>query len=818
MNIMKSGLSFINKISGSKISLPFMLVICIMFWVSPNINLNAQDQSGKSFYVSPDGSDSNPGTISQPMATLNAARDAARNAPKGVNKIILMPGEYYISGPLELDSRDNGLTIESQKSGQSVLYGGIEVKGWMKEGDKFWYAELPGVKEGTWDFRALVVNGRLVERARFPDTATFFHRQAWDVKVLPAIAGYWERQPLPEERIIMAYDPKDLPDNLDIRNAELRIYHMWNESLVGIKHNDLKNHIFTLSTPAIYPPGAFGVKKYVVWNTREGMTRPGRWYLDRTAGRVVYWPMPGEDMKEAKVIAPKTEQIIRISGTQDKKVEKIFIRGLSLQVTNIPLQPGGWAGASFNGALNIEHAVQFTIDSLEVFNVGGVGLSTLQVKDFRIMNCNIHKTGGCGLKLTGSDTYISGNRVHNIGVYYPSSAAIYANGERLHVYRNEIFNGPYTGMIIGGADNLIEENHISRVMQEMHDGAAIYCSGKATKRTVIRGNLVRDIVAVGKGFGVSAYYFDEGASDGIVERNISIGVGRPTHNHIAWNITYRDNVFITDGDMAISFQRSANCHFIRNTLVAPGRINMVQPNAIKTWKDNVVYRNGQIKDNVLQSFTVDSLMPPYTIPGRRSQMLRAINVKKAPVLDGILDLSEWPGEFFTMDREPSRLAASGAPVLVKLSHDDKFIYLGSLITMFDPLKISMGSSWGINDGLEVSLEGQKSGKEPAAHIIRLYADGTIQFLNGAETGHANIQQVPKDLKSVVKLLKDQPRGGGWHFEMAIPLKSLGIKPAKGLKVPINIRAFVNEYGNWHSWEGNNNEIWQADQAGLMILE
>jgi acyl-CoA synthetase (AMP-forming)/AMP-acid ligase II len=33
------------------------------------------------------------------------------------------------------------------------------------------------------------------------------------------------------------------------------------------------------------------------------MTEPGQWYLDRTAGKVVYWPVPGEEMSEAEVLA-----------------------------------------------------------------------------------------------------------------------------------------------------------------------------------------------------------------------------------------------------------------------------------------------------------------------------------------------------------------------------------------------------------------------------------------------------------------------------------------------------------------------------------
>ena len=37
------------------------------------------EESGTAFYVSPDGSDSNDGSLAHPFATLSAARDAVRN-------------------------------------------------------------------------------------------------------------------------------------------------------------------------------------------------------------------------------------------------------------------------------------------------------------------------------------------------------------------------------------------------------------------------------------------------------------------------------------------------------------------------------------------------------------------------------------------------------------------------------------------------------------------------------------------------------------------------------------------------------------------
>ena len=121
------------------------------------------------------------------------------------------------------------------------------------------------------------------------------------------------------------------------------MYHMWAESLVGVVSNDLQRHALILASEPAWPPGALNRRKYVVYNTREGMTRPGQWYLDRAAGRLVYWPRADEDMAKVKIVAPTAERVVRIAGTRQKPVEKITLRGLTLQATTAPLKPAGEA-------------------------------------------------------------------------------------------------------------------------------------------------------------------------------------------------------------------------------------------------------------------------------------------------------------------------------------------------------------------------------------------------------------------------------------------------------------------------------------------
>jgi hypothetical protein len=770
---------------------------------------------GATFFVAPGGKDGNPGTKEHPLATLEAARDAARKAGAGLHRVVVMPGDFFLGKPLELDARDNGLTLEAEQPGKATLYGGTLVTGWRRDGDKLWCADLPGVKEGTWDFRALIVNDRMPQRARFPESGTFLNQGTWNLQLLPAVGGHWERKPTHEELVTMPYDPKDIPQTLDVKNAEVRIYHMWDESLVGVARNDTERHALIFSTEPIWPPGALGLKRYEIWNTREGMTRPGQWYLDRSAGRVVYWPLPGEDMAKSKVIAPTIERIIRISGNARKIAEKISLRGLVLQATTVPLKPGSFGAGAFDGAVSMAAAHQCALEGLEIRNVGGLGIAARQLTDCRIVDCRVHHIGACGVRIDASDTVIARNHIHHVGVYYPSAAASMLGGRGLHVLRNEIHDSPYSGIIAGGKDHRIEENLIYRVMRELHDGAAIYGN---LANCILRGNVVRDVVEVGKGFGASAYYLDEGAHDCVIERNVAVGVPMPTHNHIARNITIRDNVFIADKDMVVSFARSAGCTFERNTLFAPGKITIGQPSAVKLWKDNVVFRNGLGKDDAPQRFTIDDAMPPIPTPGRKTWPAEATRVANAPTLDGDVTPAEWPGKIQALDRDPSRQAACGAPVFMKLSYDDRFLYVAAIAAMFEPAKISQGATWGKDDGAEICIEGKTPDGKPAIFVVRGYANGTAQSVADAGAPADAVQRLGKAVRYAAKIVRG-PSGSakGWRGEWAIPLETIGLKPSPGLKIPFNMGALCGEYGEWHCWDGTLAENWRLDQAGTLRL-
>jgi hypothetical protein len=598
-------------------------------------------EAGGDLFVSPDGNDGRPGRAAQPtadgsdgpLATLEKAVERSRQLPEGKpRRIVLQQGEYYLGRPIDLGPRDSGLTIEAAPGRSAgpearptssagpeahptravVLYGGQRIAGWRRDGDALWAADLPEVKAKQWDFRMLAVNDRLCPRARLPKAGHFVHLSEFNVPWMSTTGGGWKRKPTQEELTTMRYKPEDLGPSLDANNAEVTVYHMWDESVAGIARNDAGKHLLTFSNPCGHPPGAFGVKKYVVRNVREGMTEPGQWYLDRTAGKVVYWPLPGEDMTTAKAIAPKVESILRIRGEEGRPVRGVTVRGLVLSATNTPLVAGGFGAGAFPGAVEVSHAADCRLVGLEIANVAGQGVRASNLASSVIEDCHVHDTGACGLRVQGG-CVVRNNHVHHVGRIYPSGIALWADGRKglaCRIEHNTIHDTPYTAVACGGDDHTVEGNRIYGAMQELHDGAGIYIT--FCKRVTLRGNYIHDIVDTG-GYGASAYYLDEQAEDCLVEGNLSVRVARPSHNHMARKNTLRANVFVCDADATLTFPRSSDFRVEKNVIVAGGAIRITRPEAIVEAADNIVFsRVGKVEGVKLDDYREGGAAPLAT--------------------------------------------------------------------------------------------------------------------------------------------------------------------------------------------------------------
>ena len=576
------------------------------------------------FYVAPNGNNENPGTKNKPFKTITKARDAARNVESEKQKKIILQGGIYYEAFVELGSEDSGLTIEAAFGETPVLYGGRPVTEWKKDGD-FYYAELEGVKEGKWDFRALVVNDELRPRACMPETGAFTHLSEFNVRWMSTTGDGWERKPTSEELTTMKYKKGDLGSWLDVNNAELTIFHAWDESVVGLESLDDETQTVTFSIPSGHPPGAFGnwmekARTYVVWNVREGMHHPGQWYLDRTEGKLVYWPLPGEDISKIRAVVPTSETIISLK----EETGNITINGLTLSCITTPLITGGFGALRFDGAISGNKLDTCHFINLTVQNVGGWGIKTYG-DNIIIEGCEIKNSGAGAIAFSGKNVSVENNHIHDIGVIYPSALALRGGGEDSRISHNEIHNTPYSAINCGGTRIVIENNLIYDMMQVLNDGGAIYCF--APRDLIMRGNIVRG----SSGTRAHAYYLDERAENCVVEKNLAVNTTWPVHNHMTKNCFIRNNVFIDRGSQFLTFPRTSGMTFEKNILIAeditfrmptethrapiPDNVpESVKPflnaNGITSMPDNIIFsRSGTINHVITSNYSTIETVP-----------------------------------------------------------------------------------------------------------------------------------------------------------------------------------------------------------------
>jgi len=525
-------------------------------------------------------------------AALAKAREAHQKDPEREVIISLPIGYVHLKEPIVLGPEDSNTTLQSNPLGTTILGAGRPIRNWQPTDGRFWTADVPEVKDGSWDFRTLIVNGNWRRRAHLPRAGFFEHLSEYKEPWRSTTGGGFGQVPVELKRT-MVYKPEDLGNWLSIKNAELVIYHSWDMSHARIESNDLVTHTLTLTPPLGYPAGAFGIHRYRVENIVEGMHTPGLWYLDRENGQVVYWPLPGEDMHRAVAIAPVGSQLVKIEGTTAAPVRNVKLSKIVLQDTNVPWKSPGFGAAGISeSALTVNNARHCTFENLRMRFLGGNAIKMQAGSGNRVTGCEIAYVGASGIVAggtkeigVGDNEAFEDNHVHDIGLVYPGAIAMRIGGiSNARICRNLIHDTGYSGICFSceknGAPNngLIENNHIYRVMTALNDGAAIYMGNKLDG-CIVRGNVCHDIHGLtGMGWGI---YPDEQSCLLTVTGNLVYRCLGSFHCHMAHDIKFENNIGINGDSYQVSLPKSSNISFLRNIFVCDAEplfhSNVVKP-------------------------------------------------------------------------------------------------------------------------------------------------------------------------------------------------------------------------------------------------
>lgn len=695
----------------------------------------------------------------------------------GAKEIVLKPGTYALRETLTIGGASaDGLVLRAEKPGTAVLTGGIPLTGWTLDATAgLWTKEVPkdGPKNGL--FRILVKNDTWVDLAVWPGgTNRFDNGGTFGALLLPNLAGHWSRPPTDEENRIMPYAAKDLPDAMDLENADIQLFHMWDVSLCTVEKVDRAKQALTVAETPNWPMGACERRQYEVWNVREGL-RPGGWYLERKQGKVCYKALPGEDPNRQRFVLPVLDRLI--SG---EKMRNVTVDGLVFTATATDFrQRAGFGGGGLPGALTLKNCENLTLRNVTVRNVGGVGIDASGARHLDMCDCEISFTGAMSLAmLSARDAKIARCLFSDAGKTYHASAGAWLNGEDISFCDNEVRRTPYSGVIGFGKRMRFETNFVHHVMQVLHDGAAFY---GLHVDCVIRGNVVRDVRAIGKGFGVHAYYSDEGSRNTLMQDNYAEGMPIPIHCHMTAGMKVIGNTLINrTGDMVVSFERSRDGEFSGNTVICDGELKTVWLDAVTKWTNNVALAASSARKLSLPG----AWNPARPLLESRGP-LATPRAKVLPVIDGNFSDGEWEGDFCHLDRSPARRLSGFADALARCMWDDENLYVSVITANFADGRLSLGSTWGRDDGVELALGGGR--------VVRGFNNGTTAV-------------EPSSLAAGVRIVargKGKTGHGNPNFaryEIAVSWKALGFTPKEGFEIPFGLTAYVSDAGQYKCYD------------------
>lgn len=569
---------------------------------------------GTTVYVSTRGNDVWSGSLPSantqatdgPFATIQRALDFAamfRAAHGGTYPetftIAIRGGTYPLSEPVRIGPEHSGsanarLRVVAYQHEIPIVSGGRAIHGFeptQMNGQRVWRTTVPEAVGRHWMFHQLWVNGQRHFRAR-PMRETLPLRMSADTG--NALDSF-------------RFNLGDLPSSANLASSEAIVFTKWIDNHLPINSIDGSSRTVSMTKPAVMSIG--GGTPYLVENVPELLDEPGEWFIDYDSGALTYFPMSGESIDSAVVVAPSLGSLLNILGKPEDSqfVSYVEFDGLTFshnewyfpdsppptkntRCIDDPIdqlcpqaQAFGQASVGVPALVSADGLLNSKFSNCTFSHIGTYALQLREgVRDTAVTHSVFQDLGAGAIKLGQQDPggYFSGsypdeqetarneisdNLIDDLGNVFTSACGVWLGQTHDNtIVHNRISNTFYSAVSTGWSwgyqptnahDNLIAWNEIHHVGKKasgegpyLSDMGGVYSLG-IQPGTLIDHNLIHDVDAAD--YGGQGIYFDQATSQTTATNNVVYGTfqGGFFQNFGREN-TVRNNIFAFDRERA----------------------------------------------------------------------------------------------------------------------------------------------------------------------------------------------------------------------------------------------------------------------------